>query len=344
MEVDTGALKRGIQQELWMLEQQEGAPDEALVIKACRQTRMQMAQAQLSAWEELCPHDLDGRVPFRFFKAAIQELGQVLCERHLDFECNDAVVAADQVQECIPFVAEVREYVLFLRSECEKMVFTCDTVLASLDFRSERGDSHLHLAVLEDDNAHVLRLLRAGANVDAVNNDLRTPLMYAAFMENLVAMKYLVDFGADTSIHMGDLGTTLHLGCAAEHLSEAVVDRLLRAGADERALNGHGDTPLGLLMHMSSEKEGFGRVRRLLDKAPARRRWVRRWGSLVIIHNRANAEVVGGGGSDRVRAQVRPRMSPRLSGGRAVRALDFLVHRAPKEVLFEVMSFLSCDE
>ena len=95
-----------------------------------------------------------------------------------------------------------------------------------------------------------------------------------------------------------------------------------------------------MLKLSSSEKEGFGSVRLLLEKAPARHLWLRRWGWIVIFRNRAGAEVVGDGGSDRVRAQKRSRRSSRLAEGKARLNLEFLVRRAPDGVFFKIISFL----
>lgn len=305
MEIDhVKARKREVQQRvLTLLEQQEGTVDEHPFNKALRQVLIHVAQAELAYVTEMCLHDLDGRVPLRVFKTAMQRQIQVLCERQLDFECNEA--------------------------------------LTTLAFRSESGSSYLHLAVDQGDQESVLHLLRAGACVDALNNYRRTPLTYALYTGNVVATGSLLDFGADIN-HVDDHGNTpLHIACMAECLSEKVVDRLLRTGADERALDRHGLTPLDALMRVGSEKEGFGNVRLLLEKAPARRLWLRRWGWIVIFRNRADAEVVGDGGSDRVEELPLPlRRSSRQKEGKARIYLEFLVRRAPDGVFFKIMSFL----
>lgn len=319
-----------------MLEQEETLNEDAFN-KALRQVVVHVAQAQLDLVEEICLHDLGGRVPVRVYKTAMQRQMRVMCERQLDFECNDVVVSAEQVEENIPLVVEAREYMYNMRSVCEKGASGCNEALATLAFRTESGSSYLHLAVDQGEQESVLVLLRCGAHVDALNNDRRTPLTYAAYAGNLVAIGSLLDFGADIN-HVDDHGSTpLHMACMAECLNEKVVDRLLRAGADERALK-HGLTPLDVLMGIGSEKEGFGSVRLLLEKAPARRLWLRRWGGIAIIRNQAGAEVVGDGGSDRVGKL--PRRSGRNPEGKARICLEFLVRRAPDGVFFKIMSFL----
>lgn len=339
MKIDVGAKKREVQTLLTRLEQQEVTRDEGTLDKAVRQVGIQMARAQLSLWQEMCPYYRDGFVRYDVFKAAMQRQSQFLRELHLDFECNDVFVAAEHGEYVS--VDWLREQILLMRSACEEMVSDCNLALAQFAFRNETGCSYLHLDAFEGNNEKVLICLRGGAHVNALNNDLETPLVFASFAGNLVTIGYLVGFGADTNIHTrGCRNTPLHVACGTINLNGAVVDRLLRAGADERALNARGETPLDLLMRVSSEKEEFGSVRLLLEKASVRRRWVRRWGWIVILRNRANAQGVGGGGSDHVGARVRPRRSSRLSEGRAAKALEFLMYRAPDGVFFKVMSFL----
>lgn len=340
MEIDVGAMEEMWRERLTFLQQQEGTLDENPLVKAVRQGDVQITQSELSMWQEMCPHVRDGFVPLHVFKAAIQGQLQVLCERHLDFECNDVIVAADQVEEFAPVLVGRRNLFLDMRSSREKILSGCHTSLAKLAFRDEGGDSYLHSAVCEEDNERILYLLRAGADVNAVNNVNMTPLICAAFEGNLEATKRLVDFGADTSIHMGLMGTVLHFACVAPDLSTKVVDRLLRAGADEGALNGHGLTPLDMLTGMSSEKEGFGSVRFLLEKAPVRRRWLRRWGSIAMIRNRDTAE----GGRGRVIAQKGKRRSTRLHEGRSDVALKFLVYDTPDGLFYRVTSFLDSED
>ena len=342
MEIDGfKAMKRDAQQILQiLLEQQEIPVDADPLKKALQQVVIQLTRAQLACATEICLHHLDGRVSARVLKTAMQRQIQVLCELQLDFECNDVLVAAEQVEEYIPLMVKARESIHTMRSACEENVSGSNNVLARLAFRTEGGWSYLHLAAEQGQQESVLHLLRAGAHVDASDNKRRTPLTYAAYVGDLVAIGSLLDFGADIS-HVDDDGNTpLHMACMAECPSEKVVDRLWRAGADERVLNGHGLTPLEVLKLSSSEKEGFGSVRLLLEKAPARRLWLRCWGWIVIFRNRAGAEVVGDGGSDRVRAQKRSRRSSRLAEGKARLNLEFLVRRAPDGVFLEIISFL----
>lgn len=337
MELDVGAMKRTLQEELAEWEKLAETMDDHPLDQPCLQICMHMAQAQLSAWEEMWLHYLDGRVTWRVVKEAMQGLGQVLCERQLDFECNDVIVAAESVEKYIPCVARIREKVISLRSLCERRVSICNIWLTRVAFRTEQeGLSYLHLAVGSGRQEDIMELLRSGFHVDVSANNRRTPLMYAAGFGDLDAIDSLLEFGANIR-HVDDgWNTPLHCACILDCLSEKVVDRLWRAGAEERALNRLGETPLDMLMRASSEKEGFGSVRLFLEQAPARRRWGRRYGWIFVIRNRAPAGVVGGG------AQVRPRRSARLPEGRLRNALEFLVRpaRAPDDVFFKVMSFL----
>jgi hypothetical protein len=339
MEVDAGAMAEMIRERLTFVQQQEGTLDEGPLVNVVRQGHVQTIESEIKMWQEMRPHVRDGFVPLHALKAAVQGRLQALCERHLDFECNDVIVAADQVEEFAPVLVERRNQFLVMRSAFEKTLSASHTSLAKLAFRDEGGDSYLHKAVCQGDNDRILHLLRVGADVNAMNSDSMTPLTYAVFKGNLEAMKLLVDFGADTSIQ-GFAGTVLHVACVAPDLSTKVVDRLLRAGADEGALNERGLTPLDMLTGMRSGKEGFGSVRSLLEKAPVRRRWLRRWGSIAMIRNRDTAE----GGRGRVIAQEGKRRSTRLFEGRSDAALKFLVYDAPDGLFYRVTSFLDSED
>lgn len=302
----------------------------------CVEMLKQVAQGRNSAREQMISDQRDGWVASRVVKAVLHGQRQILCEHQLDFECNDVIVANEQVEEYAPVVTLTRETLQGERNVWEGALSTCDLVLATLAFRNERGDSYLHLHAKLGNNERVLFLLRAGADVEIEGNANDTPLALAASKGHHVIVGYLVDFGADTNVHMGGgRKTALHVACAAESLSTAVVDRLLRAGADERALNVGGRTPLDMLMSLSSEKEGFDSVCLLFRKASARRRW----GWIVILRNDPE-KIEGNRGSGDVGAQVRPRRSSRLSEGRVIEAVEFLVLRAPEEILIKVISFL----
>ena len=62
------------------------------------------------------------------------------------------------------------------------------------------GFSPLHYASFYGFKEVAVELLKASANVDALDNNGRTPLMYAAANGNKEVAVLLLDYGADTSI------------------------------------------------------------------------------------------------------------------------------------------------
>lgn len=56
------------------------------------------------------------------------------------------------------------------------------------------------LAAFEGHDPVLRILLEAGAEVDAVTNDLRTPLYQAAFKGHLACVRVMLEYGADTTM------------------------------------------------------------------------------------------------------------------------------------------------
>ena len=103
----------------------------------------------------------------------------------------------------------------------------------------------LHDAVFSGDEKAVARLLRAGADVNAMAEGRGgTPLCVAANRKTppkLTAL--LLKAGADVNIRCSFRGTALHL--AAHEGELEMVKTLLAAGADVKARDRQGMTPLG---------------------------------------------------------------------------------------------------
>jgi ankyrin repeat protein len=74
-----------------------------------------------------------------------------------------------------------------------------------------------------------------------MDNDLETPLHYAASYNSKAVAKLLLDAGADKNAEDDNLRTPLHW--AAEHNSEAVAILLIDAGADKGAKDDNDFTP-----------------------------------------------------------------------------------------------------
>ena len=87
-------------------------------------------------------------------------------------------------------------------------------------------------------------LLKAGANVNAVNNSFNciTPLSFAVRENSIEIAKLLLDHGADVNIQDSVGETSLHY--AAENSFVEMTQLLLKAGANLNIQNNQGRTPL----------------------------------------------------------------------------------------------------
>ncbi|KAK3937769.1 ankyrin repeat protein [Diplogelasinospora grovesii] len=90
--------------------------------------------------------------------------------------------------------------------------------------------------------AVVQQLLAKGADIDAKDNDSRTPLLYAAQSGHEAVVQRLLAKGADVNVKGRDGWTPLLYAAQSGH--EAVVQQLLAKGADVEAKDNNGWTPL----------------------------------------------------------------------------------------------------
>jgi ankyrin repeat protein len=118
------------------------------------------------------------------------------------------------------------------------------------------GWSALHMAVKDKDEGLVGELLGKGVDVDAQDNNGRTPLHLAVNDEEVsnAIVILLIKNGAKVSAKDYRGKTPLHL--ATRQFSLSVVRTLLHAGADVNAKDRHGNGPLEIaqkLMYMDPE-------------------------------------------------------------------------------------------
>ncbi|KAM9824088.1 ankyrin repeat and SOCS box protein 4-like [Neosynchiropus ocellatus] len=105
--------------------------------------------------------------------------------------------------------------------------------------------------------------LEHGASVDAVNSTLKTPLMTAAFWafnqkdqvyseDHQLVCRILLDHGADPLLRDIDHKTALHR--AAWNFDQVVMQMLLEAGSDTRAMDVNACVPLQYLLKMTDRR------------------------------------------------------------------------------------------
>jgi len=137
---------------------------------------------------------------------------------------------------------------------------TCLTILlcASLTCSAATTDARLSTAAMNGDKVAVQALLKEKADVNAPQGDGTTALHWAAYKDDLELAKVLIAAGATPRVktRLNDI-TPLHM--AAKNGNSAMIDLLLKAGADVQAATTTGTTPL-----MNAAASGHSEAVRLL--------------------------------------------------------------------------------
>lgn len=101
----------------------------------------------------------------------------------------------------------------------------------------------LFWAIAGDKNDNIAAFINAGANVNALNGDLKqTPLHKAVAYNKAEAVLLLL--AAKAIVDAKDFNNNTPLHIAAIHCDEVIVNALINAGADLEAINNRGFTPL----------------------------------------------------------------------------------------------------
>jgi|GEM_PF-1147948 len=111
-----------------------------------------------------------------------------------------------------------------------------------LSIRNMMNATPLHVAAKTGKPKCATALIKAGADVNAVNEQGRTPLHAAATHNHLDIIKTLVENGANVNVRSKNLGTPLHDAAVNGNLE--VAKYLLAKGADINATSKRGVTPL----------------------------------------------------------------------------------------------------
>lgn len=111
------------------------------------------------------------------------------------------------------------------------------------------GNTPLHTAAGKP-SGDVDPLLAAGADVNAANNQGKTPIYEAILNSNDQSITKLIAAGANVN-HRDNWGTTPLLLALRVHIDCALLELFIDAGADVNVVNERGETPLGLASRMS---------------------------------------------------------------------------------------------
>ena len=141
---------------------------------------------------------------------------------------------------------------------------------ASVHVGNKKGQTLLHLASQRGQSDIVLLLLKLGMDVDALDNDIMTPLLEASHQKNLnrleepgitKTVQLLLEYGASVLMRNRKGQTPLHLSSGSGNLG--VMALLLKFGADVDALDNDKMTPFHLAS--GSHVETFAAARILLE-------------------------------------------------------------------------------
>ena len=100
----------------------------------------------------------------------------------------------------------------------------------------------IHRAVMRHSVAEVVRAVSDGENVDAVDQEGRTALFYAAAAGDEAIIAKLLEYGSNINAQDKNLETPLHFAARAYQLGAAKV--LINAGAQVDTKDVNGNTPL----------------------------------------------------------------------------------------------------
>lgn len=108
------------------------------------------------------------------------------------------------------------------------------------------GRTPLHYAALEGRVGDVVRLLREGANPDALDREGFAPLHFAAQEYQVEATRALLDGGASVEVANRFGNTPLSTATFNSNGRGDIIVMLREAGADPLHVNKFGQTPVGL--------------------------------------------------------------------------------------------------
>ena len=101
----------------------------------------------------------------------------------------------------------------------------------NLNCRDENGTPMLNIAVRNDNEAFVTKLIESGADINIVSEDRGyTPVMDAVWRKNVEITEYLIKSGADLNTINKEGQTNLVLAVGSE--SEKICELLVKNGAD----------------------------------------------------------------------------------------------------------------
>jgi len=138
------------------------------------------------------------------------------------------------------------------------LILLASTLASTLAFAS---DARLSEAAMRGDRTAVLSLLNQGVDIDGAQGDGSTALHWAAFNDDFETAKALLAAGANVKVTTREGGITpLFMACT--NGNAAIIEALLKAGADVNSVKPNGTTALMLAASSGSAPA----VKLLLDR------------------------------------------------------------------------------
>jgi ankyrin repeat protein len=122
-----------------------------------------------------------------------------------------------------------------------------------LEYRGFNGNTPLLLAALEGNAMMISRLIEAGANLYAINDDFNGVLFNACYAASPEVIRLLIEAGADIN-DTNEEGTTALMYAASASRLEC-VQMLLNLGADTSLQNEDGFSAIELTTNRAVYKE-----------------------------------------------------------------------------------------
>ncbi|XP_055950885.1 putative ankyrin repeat protein RF_0381 [Argiope bruennichi] len=129
---------------------------------------------------------------------------------------------------------------------------------SALHFAARNSQTLLYLPEYQTGDLWIVqKLINNGADIDTVNIDYETPLMWAIREGNLDIVKELLSFGANVNARKSELETCLHVASKNIKLNSDIAIELVKHGACVNCRDQDGKTVLDILLQSRDSDLGF---------------------------------------------------------------------------------------
>ncbi|MBL0319528.1 MAG: ankyrin repeat domain-containing protein [Alphaproteobacteria bacterium] len=153
-------------------------------------------------------------------------------------------------------------------NECKKLIENG----ARIDYRDVNGNTLLHRMIKQDHLVEdIIYILELGADINKQSNAGNSALHLAVLQKNDALVNLLLSYGADVTIKNNKGNTPLHLAVLKNSIPN--IDILYHGGADVRIPNNKGKKPLDVDSKNKQNKEAKGHLEVLINNANHCDRW-----------------------------------------------------------------------